>query len=83
MVSPSEQEDGYAPHVSAGRLQTDVAAVLEGGRVARQHGLLAHHAAPAHGLQGAAQGEYAPVTLAQLHRLRTQVFETDTITPLQ
>lgn len=70
------------PHVSAGRLQADVAAVLEGGRVAGQHGLLADHAAAAHGLQRAAQREDAPVSLAQLHRLRAQVLQPDAVAPL-
>ena len=70
------------PHVSAGRLQADVAAVLEGGRVAREERLLPHHAAPAHRLQRAAQREDAPVALAQLHRLRAQVLQPDAVAPL-
>lgn len=69
--------------MSAGCLQTDVAAVLEGGRVSREHWFLADHAAAAHRLQRAAQREYTPVALAELHRLRTQVFQADTITPLK
>lgn len=71
-----------SPHMSAGRLQTDVAAVLEGGRVARQHRLLADHAAPPHRLQRPRQREDAPVPLAQLHGLRTQVLQPDAVPPL-
>ena len=69
--------------MSGGRLQADVAAVLEGRLVSGQHRLLADHTSAAHRLQRPREGEDAPVPLPQLHRLRAEVLQTDTVAPLE
>lgn len=70
-----------APHVPAGRLQGDVAAVLEGWLFFGQDGLSPHDSPATDSLQGTRQAEYPPMPFPELHHFIVQVFQADAVAP--